>query len=85
MSTPTDSFSALRAAVAEETETAKADGRALTSLRRALEALADAERAHFTARRAHLAAIDRVANAEARMQDDAREAACPWTGATSRQ
>ena len=42
----------------------------------------DARQTHFAARRAHLAAIDRVKNAEAWMECHAKEAACPWTGAT---
>ena len=40
-----------------------------------------AEQTHFTSRRAHLAAIDRVKNAEAWAECHAKEAACPWTGA----
>ena len=40
-----------------------------------------AEQTHFAARRAHLAAIDRVKSAEAWTDCHAKEAACLWTGA----
>ena len=46
------------------------------------ERVIDARQTHFTASRAHLAAIDRVKNAEAWAECHAKEAACPWTGAT---
>jgi hypothetical protein len=41
----------------------------------------DAEQTHFTTRRAHQAAIDRVSGAQAWMECHAREADCPWIGA----
>lgn len=86
----TDPLSILRAAVAEETEAAKADGCALAALRlaearyrqaknhpaAAWESLTGAEQAHFAARRAYLTAVDRVATAEAKLQNDPRESAC---------
>ena len=47
------------------------------------ERFIDAEQTHFTARRAHQAAIDLVSGAEAWMKCHASEAACPWTGVKS--
>lgn len=47
------------------------------------ERFIDAEQTHFTARRAHQAAIDRVSGAQAWMECHARQANCPWTGVKS--